>query len=944
MIISGKKLAYLEPQEKVWRGESGQWFDISEVRSRGPVGLAPFHNVCGFSAYATSDYCGTLFRFPLRDSPSELSENVYTVSKLHKLLAALKEEAKFLLLFLRSIDTIEVFELTKYGEQNLFRVEIAERKKTYQDRKKFMDKLKSAYELQSYSISQHINVVTDFHVTVVDGGRTTRSHWLVANQVGSESRDVQTAAVKQHVFPWVGVALELKDGPAPISAGRTFCFLPMPVETSSPLPVHVNGTFGLNDDRRTLKWPGIERKNDPTAKWNTLLVDRLLPPCYALLLERAKGLLAPEEYYSAWPEVSTVQLTDWSGLLLPLFHILINQPVFWTDTAVRRWIVPREGQISPIVHRVLSTCGVQLVDVPPRIWAAFQLVRFSPSCITPSLTRGLIRIHSSSYMNIDAHSKCELLRYCLTDGNYSDLQGLFLLPLADGRFEQFTSGSLHSSSNYRRYLCSTDCSQELLPNISDRLVDVQNDSDLQNKLQAVATCKITQLRNLDTQTVAQLLPDCFPGEWRLRQTVSLPHPSFPSEWFETFWRWVRSRDLSTFAGEVILPLVRYEQSASAPQSLQVTRLTSSSSVLSLNTQQCSRDLLQALTKLQVRFTDPSQFPYLDHIQLPYYVNSLTSDGILTAIANAHPRVAEIQATRFEWSEAYILQVNLTQRCSGNLSALMCLPVLTAPNQKLYSANEVTWNGKIVVEPEQFDIDYSCLPSNLIIISREYNYIRFLNSLPGLEKPTKLDFIRNFLFLMIRNNTFYPPSKIDSLMEQVLMSMPHYSSELSSELRNLKFLKNSSFAGTRKSPEELFDPLQEALKVLFLGEPVFPIYPFNQLQYVLQLRKCGLRCSVTAQEIVQIIESIAGASTTAHVPQPANQTGISRAKAVLSYLSSEKQSIFADSVRMSHEYYPCSSVAGFEVLLASSSAPSSQTLPSMPILERRHLHLSPHITP
>ena len=257
VIISGKKLAYLEPQEKIWKGESGQWFDISELQVKGlQDSLAPFNGICDFSASTTRDYSGTLFRFPLRDTPSELSENVYTVSKLHELLTALKEEAKFLLLFLRSIDTIEVFELPQHGGQHqLFRVEIAEKEQTYRDRKHFMDQLKSAHESQSYSISQHINVVTNFHVAVTDGGHTTRSHWLVANQVGSPSSKVHTAAVKQHVFPWVGVALELKDGaaPTPTSSGRIFCFLPMPAEASSPLPVHVNGTFGLNDDRRTLK-------------------------------------------------------------------------------------------------------------------------------------------------------------------------------------------------------------------------------------------------------------------------------------------------------------------------------------------------------------------------------------------------------------------------------------------------------------------------------------------------------------------------------------------------------------------------------------------------------------------------------------------------------------------------------------------------------------------
>ena len=916
MIISGKKLAYLEPQEKVWRGESGQWFDISELW--GQDGLAPFHGRSGFNADMTSDYSGTLFRFPLRDTPSELSENVYTVSKLHELFAALREEAKFLLLFLRSVDTIEAVELPQYGrEQKLFRVEIAEREQTYRDRKHFMDRLESAHESQSYSISQYINVVTNFHVAVMDGGHTTRSHWLVANQVGSPSSNVHTAAVKQHVFPWVGVALELKDGtaPTPTSSGRVFCFLPMPAEASSPLPVHVNGTFGLNDDRRTLKWPGIERIIDSTAEWNTLLVSQLLPPCYALLLNRAKDFLAPKEYYSAWPEVSRVQYSNWKDLLLPLFRVLMSQPVVWTersDTKVGRWIVPSEGMFIPkagnfslIVHRILSSCGVKLVDVPPRIWEALRLAGFSPTQVTPSLTRHHIRKQGSSYTSvyINAHDKHELLRYCLTDENYSDLKGLFLLPLADGRFVQFES--LYYVSQYH-YLCSEDYPQDLLPNLNDRLVNLhQNDSDLQSKLQSVASSQKTQLRNLDTQAVAQLLPDCFPQEWRSCQTVSLPHPFFPSQWFETFWRWVRkNQNLHKFTGQLILPVVSSKQSGFE---FEATQLVDSSSVLYLS-EQCSGDLLQAFSKLQIRYTNPKRFPYLYHNrQLSSYVNDFTPAGILNAIAKAYQwNTAAIQTVVLSSPEAASLQLYLsTQLYSLNLTQrniLMSLPVLCVLNQdKLYSANEVaryTWDRKIVVEPEGFDL-HRCLPSKLIILSRTLNQNAFINAISDVQKPSKVELILNVLFPIIRRNE-YPTNKIDSLMEKVLQLFPaltQHAENFRSQLHTLPFLKTSS--GIRKPPSELFDPSHCELKKLYEGNPVFPAHPFDQQRYKYSLHDCELRQSVCAKEIVEIIKSIATLSATS--PHKVDKIKVSRAKAVLKYLASHS-AILNEKVALDFEQF------------------------------------------
>ena len=87
----------------------------------------------------------------------------------------------------------------------------------------------------------------------------SQSEWLVASQVGSRSRDVHKVAEALKVLPWVGVALEMNSLAAMASGGRVFCVLPMPHDVSCHLPVHVNATFSLNDERRELKWTGIER-------------------------------------------------------------------------------------------------------------------------------------------------------------------------------------------------------------------------------------------------------------------------------------------------------------------------------------------------------------------------------------------------------------------------------------------------------------------------------------------------------------------------------------------------------------------------------------------------------------------------------------------------------------------------------------------------------------
>ena len=60
-------------------------------------------------------------------------------------------------------------------------------------------------------------------------------------------------AQKQHVLPWVGVAIETNTEQID-SNGRIFCVLPLPMEDRAPLSVHINGTFAVSSNRRSRKW------------------------------------------------------------------------------------------------------------------------------------------------------------------------------------------------------------------------------------------------------------------------------------------------------------------------------------------------------------------------------------------------------------------------------------------------------------------------------------------------------------------------------------------------------------------------------------------------------------------------------------------------------------------------------------------------------------------
>ena len=154
VIISEDYYGILEPQEMIWKGKSGKGYHLKKLMAKHPQALLPFDGISGFSKDNPSYRDKTLFRFPLRIKASKLSDDVYNMEKLQKLLESLKEEAQYLLLFLRSVCTIEIFEITQGNiTKPLFKVSVNE--SYYQSRMSQQSKLLS--KVQSvFRVHHHI--------------------------------------------------------------------------------------------------------------------------------------------------------------------------------------------------------------------------------------------------------------------------------------------------------------------------------------------------------------------------------------------------------------------------------------------------------------------------------------------------------------------------------------------------------------------------------------------------------------------------------------------------------------------------------------------------------------------------------------------------------------------------------------------------------------------
>ena len=872
-ILSGGQLAYMEPHEKIWEKQTGQCFNIKD-QARCLDTFSPFHGRDGFVT-GMEKFHGTFFRFPLRtvSRKNRVSTHVYTIGKLREILSALREEARVILLFLRSVTVVAVHEISHDGTcTELLRISIMEGSQLH-ERASFHKMLQAQFVKHSYKIKTTIECTTKLRIRVDDfiqQSNSSKHEWLVSSQAGSPNSEVHRVAEALSALPWVGVALEVSASP---TGGRVFCVLPMPSEVSCNLPVHVNATFSLNDERRELKWSGIERKNDPSADWNGLIVQHLLPTCYArLLLYHAKQRLTGSDFYKAWPNVDQVS-AQWERLLKPLFELVFKQLVFWSNCY--GWVhyndalfTPRETTLPSVVTTVLSDYGKKVVTVLSHVWDALSYMDILVTSITPKNTRSTLKRNQGVYAHYSYDDKVELLKYCLSDYKFNDITSIALMPLANSTFTSFKERGFSSEV----YLCSADCPSDLVPGCKDQLVDVCKDEDLQHLLVRVAESRSTQLEILDASSVAKLLKKCLP-----KLKVGL-------QWLELFWEWASKQgNLGIFSGLSVVPVYNSLLGKWSKASLS----TDSAAVFSA--QSISHNLLSVLGKCHVRCCEQTRFPFVCTLK-PSLFNQFTADGVLDTmhLADNYSEVVltdqEASALR---SHLYCYDSSKTERAD----VLRELPIFTTLDRNLYSVAKAS-KKNCQIEPEYFPLSYDHLPPNLVLFSNFEHYQVWLLKTLSVPQPKTATLLFDCVFPHIHSGHCIPLMK--EILENINGIVSHASSREEQRLKT--GIENLSFLLVRDKfhrAKDLFTPSDPLLRDLYKGQPVFPLEPFCSQQCLAALKSCGLKTTVTPQEIMDVVQQIGVPGE--HLMY-ANDTTYTRAKAVMQFIAKWDASILSQIVR------------------------------------------------
>lgn len=823
---------------------------------------------------------------------SELSKKTYTAEKVRKLFNALKEEASVILLFLKNIEEIGLFETDERNvKRHVFTVRLSDscRQEVRRKKKDFLTQVEllSKGTIQDTRLSLHLAVEElDSRSTVVE------NKWLVYHQVDARNSNLKNLSSDLGLLPWVGFATPLNESKRlalSSTGGRIFCFLPLPPDADSKtgFPVHVHGYFGLTDNRRGLKWPGLDCQDDPTAEWNVSLVKHVASQAYTNLLlslkETSNSPVKAELVFKSWPNLQEVE-KHWKVMLKSMFSTLMTKNVFWTPANGGQWIILNEGRldriksefpnvtdnIKDVVLETLTQANEAILIVPSHVMKAINT--YAPvtcNSITPAYLRSLLKKKAKGSWkatNTPREKKLKLLEFSLVDRNLQDMQGVPLLPLADGRFVDFRSLQYYRDPNAAVYVSSAIHPRSLFHNMESKFLDSEDQSPALRYLSEAAPdannpniVHPLQLVKLNATIAVNLLRQMLPSGWSGGDHLVSWSPGInghpPESWLQCVWNWIQNvfaADLSSFHDFPLIP-----HSCAGRRS--IVKLKTSSLAITKHSQGLSlQPLIASLLEKMGCIVLESLPPYVRHNALHKYVASPNIQGVLRIFqALGKDRcVSMISCCSADEKRALRRLLSSEYFSPDQRSFLMHLPIFDAADGTslipLMEGRQVR-----AVFPYGFQLPHSLPVHNAsrIIHLKDSESYTLLQRL-GISLTAPATFLISNIFGGIQNN-FYSHQQISNLMCWVLRQYYTFCNQdgsFSTSLRNLSFVVTRS--NRLATPCDVLDPQQPVLRQLFEDESnKFPHDDFAKDDILQPLRQLGMRSVPNAEDILHVAHTL-----------------------------------------------------------------------------------------
>ncbi|XP_053389126.1 sacsin-like, partial [Mercenaria mercenaria] len=857
-VISGDKLLMIDPQQPADRVNA--MVNLSKVGTLEKHGLnaeafwAAFDGTFGINRENVKKgyFSGTLFWFPLRQKPSDLSETLYDEAKVMDLFDGFKLEASNILLFLKNLERIAL--CTRRNNKrisDIVKVEIIDTHGTVrQSRYEFKEKVKRT---DSDYKGEDIHNVIQISISISTNDQRQISDWMVVNYFVGRSAGSSFRKLLQDkslgYSPYVGVAAPLLSSKRNFE-GHVFCFLPLPREGSrlTGLPVHVNGFFALSQNRHHLKWETDEQRgrriDDKSILWNKYLIAQALPLAYYTLvnalLQRSNSLGNTtdklDHIYSCLPFSSDTQ-SKWDTLETELYARLITKP-FLYSSCINKWILltdtcfatfcnlPQDHtHVQSAVKRCLTTTGQNYVEIPLELFDTLQQHYPRIEDLTPELLATYLH-QNDAYRRMAYQDKLDILEYLLSDSNYMKMNGLDLLPLHSGGWTSF------NKYGEPIYTCSEDI-LKILPGLEHILLEdaASLRSNLANHLSQLCSTEKTMTREFGYSTSRRLT------ESKILTT----------KWLHDVWHYISSKGIISSLTTLQLVPVLKDGTWKNPQIIDLAKLSNLLLVKSSNGDTLGDDVCKCFEIMGVTVLD-SLPPWIQNESIMKYCFWPRSKSVVALLSkigssrNVNQTVAAFNKN-CNWKDKVGIktllekcQIEFTEDSKRLLREMEILPAVTFINGRWY-ATSVTEIPRFINGTENFP---SSMPLPFACVTIASTVESLIVSLGGSKVHVEEIVIESMKRLDA--GKFRGTDEMKHFMKYFLENFHQFTnnSVIVNCARNLRFL-TTGHDSCRYKASELFDSSDTLLLDLLCEESLVPDATHAQNDAAIRvLKHLGLR--------------------------------------------------------------------------------------------------------
>ncbi|XP_071082009.1 sacsin-like [Haliotis cracherodii] len=831
-VISGDTVLFINPQEK----NSDRVCYMKKLRELPNEIKKMILNVFSGIFDFTSDtvhkgyYSGTIFWFPLRTNISKLSDNLYTEEKVKDLFQAFKSEASITLLFLKSIEKIQLYQTLRRKIQVQFSLQLSQDclQHVRMEKRDFMRKVKQAQGgIPAASVESQLTLTVE---TGDVAGPKSSQQWIVINfykggTMSPRFRDLCSDKALSYA-PYVGLAVPLGQQ----CKGHVFCFLPLPLESRSPtgLQVHVNGFFALNQNRRHVKWPTADQlqnqaHTDKAMEWNKCLVSEVLPEVYYSIVNalvqcckvHTNSIIIIQQIYRMIPDIDDVDV-NWKPLVSTLLKQLHNIPLLFTPSDQRMGIKMKDAFLVDVasdayslIIEIFTLYKRYIVPVPSKLMRTLEK-HFSSHIheVTPKDVCDTLRLNSH-FTRLPRQKKLMLLKYLLESDQYKHLRGLCLLPVADGNFVAFGAPAAV-------FICDQPEDVKLFPGLESQLVSLDLPEDLQQVLMKRAGGGWKGLSVMSPAAFPGMLQKCLLRHFP-EGNAKLPSPSLDVSWLRQVWTYITAHGFdveSVFSGFLIVPDI---------DAFDRGRLHRIDDVFIAQSVRHSESLPPnvgaALQKLGiVHLMYVPDFVLKNSHTLGTIIQYSNPVGVVRALEKVYRNLSTaVQLFNSESSKqersALVAYMSTCQRqlSEGSKAVLRKLQLFTATDNSDCSVETLC----TLAPDEQIPVPY---PERYIQCSSAA--VRHLAMTLGATERPFVDVSQQILQMMLHNKRKYTESHMVDFMEFLMENHLRIVNETRQIASEVRFLSSSGgLSGQRAC--DLFSRNDPSLRELFLGEDKFP---------------------------------------------------------------------------------------------------------------------------